>query len=169
MLTILAQQLGAILLKHQYKLATAESCTGGWIATTITAIAGSSQWFERGFITYSNAAKMEMLSVAEKKLAEFGAVSEATACQMAQGALQHSEAQVALSTTGIAGPGGGSRDKPVGTVCFAWALPDLEISSITQHFSGDREAIRKQAVIFALQQLLMILGSRQHHAGEFQG
>ena len=157
MLTRLAQQVGEVLLTQQAMLATAESCTGGGVAEAMTAISGSSQWFDRGFVTYSNTAKQEMLGIAEKTLQNFGAVSEQIAKEMAEGALQNSHAQVALSTTGIAGPDGGSVAKPVGTVCFAWAFSDIETQTTTQLFSGDRAVIREQAVVFALQQLLIQL------------
>jgi nicotinamide-nucleotide amidase len=133
---------------------TAESCTGGWVAQVITHTAGSSAWFERGFITYSNAAKMEMLGVRAATLTEHGAVSEATACEMAAGALAKSTASISLAVTGIAGPTGGSKTKPVGTICFAWCRVGEAAQTETQHFMGDREAIRRQAVVHALQGLL---------------
>jgi nicotinamide-nucleotide amidase len=135
-------------------VATAESCTGGWVAQVITHTAGSSAWFERGFITYSNAAKMEMLGVRAATLTEHGAVSEATACEMAAGALAKSTASISLAVTGIAGPTGGSKTKPVGTICFAWCRVGEAAQAETQHFAGDREAIRRQAVMHALQGLL---------------
>ncbi|MFZ2628220.1 MAG: nicotinamide-nucleotide amidohydrolase family protein [Rugosibacter sp.] len=135
-------------------VATAESCTGGWVAQVITHTAGSSAWFERGFITYSNAAKIEMLGVRAATLAEQGAVSEATACEMAAGALAHSTASISLAITGIAGPTGGSVTKPVGAVCFAWCRTGETAQAETQRFAGDREAIRRQAVVHALQGLL---------------
>src|SRR5665647_2559878 len=118
-LTTLATLVGARLKVQSLMLATAESCTGGWVAQVATAIAGSSDWFERGFVTYSNAAKQEMLGVGAGTLAKYGAVSEQTAREMAAGALAHSRAQVAVAITGIAGPAGGSPDKPVGTVCLS--------------------------------------------------
>ncbi len=154
MLEDIAAQVGTVLLAKRKKLVTAESCTGGGLAAAITAIAGSSQWFERGFITYSNIAKIEMLGVMEKNLENFGAISKQTARQMAEGALQRSQAQVAIATTGIAGPGGGSDLKPVGMVCFAWAFSGNETKTTTQYFEGDRQAIRQQAIIFALETLL---------------
>src|SRR5512135_3018157 len=119
-LSMLAMQVGAGLKARGLMLATAESCTGGWVAQAVTAIAGSSDWFDRGFVTYSDAAKQEMLGVSAGTLGRHGAVSEHTAREMAAGALAHSRAQVALAITGIAGPGGGSSEKPVGMVCFAW-------------------------------------------------
>ena len=117
----LSEQLGARLLERGEWLVTAESCTGGWVAQTVTAIAGSSGWFDRGFVTYSNAAKRDMLGVPETTLDRHGAVSEATARAMAIGALEHSRGDWSVAITGIAGPSGGTPDKPVGTVCFAWA------------------------------------------------
>jgi nicotinamide-nucleotide amidase len=138
----------------RFLVATAESCTGGWVAQVITHTAGSSAWFERGFITYSNAAKMEMLGVRAATLTEHGAVSEATACEMAAGALAKSTASISLAVTGIAGPTGGSKTKPVGTICFAWCRVGEAAQTETQHFMGDREAIRRQAVVHALQGLL---------------
>ena len=146
----LAEIIGNELLSRGEKLATAESCTGGWVAQTITAIAGSSGWFDRGFVTYSNAAKHEMLGVTESTLERHGAVSEATARAMAQGALAHSHADWAISITGIAGPGGGSPEKPVGTVCFAWASNNGGCEAQTRIFSGERTSIREQSVHHAL-------------------
>jgi nicotinamide-nucleotide amidase len=153
-LEALARQVGEALRQRHEMLATAESCTGGWVAQCLTAIAGSSAWFERGFVTYSNQAKMDMLGVPGGVLEEHGAVSEATARAMAQGAVAHSRAQWSLAITGIAGPGGGSVAKPVGTVCFAWARRDGGCLATTRHFGGDRDAVRRQAVAFALGGLL---------------
>lgn len=137
-------------------LATAESCTGGGIAHALTDIAGSSAWFDRGFVTYSNAAKQEMLGVSAETLSRHGAVSPETAREMAAGALLHSQAQVALSVTGIAGPGGGTPAKPVGMVCFGWAIgPDVSVA--THHFDGDRAQVRRAAIIAALEGLLQRL------------
>lgn len=150
----LAEQLGAVLLERGEWLAAAESCTGGWLAQSVTAIAGSSAWFDRGFVTYSNAAKVDMLGVPETTLDRHGAVSEATARAMAQGALAHSRADWAVAITGIAGPSGGSEDKPVGTVCFAWAGRDAGCEASTRHFAGDRAAVREQSVEYALTSLL---------------
>jgi nicotinamide-nucleotide amidase len=138
-------------------LTTAESCTGGWVSQAVTSVAGSSDWFERGFVTYSDAAKQEMLGVSARTLAAHGAVSEETARDMATGALAHSRAQVAVAITGIAGPGGGSPEKPLGMVCFAWAVTDGTISVQTRHFEGDRENVRRQSVIAALQRVLELL------------
>ena len=150
----LLSQIAAQLLAHKQTLATAESCTGGWVSQCLTAIAGSSAWFERGFVTYSNAAKQEMLGVAEATLAAHGAVSQPVAVAMAEGALRHSRADWAVAVTGIAGPAGGSAEKPVGTVCFAWAVRDGATTTETRHFAGDREAVRAQSVACALAGLL---------------
>jgi nicotinamide-nucleotide amidase len=156
-LTTLATLVGARLRAKAMMLATAESCTGGWAAQVVTAIAGSSGWFERGFVTYSDAAKQEMLGVSARTLAAHGAVSEQTAREMAIGALAHSRAQVALSITGIAGPTGGLPEKPVGLVCFAWATKGGVASAVTRRFDGDRESVRRQSVIAALQGVLELL------------
>ncbi|MCK4608225.1 MAG: CinA family protein [Gammaproteobacteria bacterium] len=156
----LAQQLSLILEAQNLMFVTAESCTGGQVAQIITSIAGSSAWFERGFITYSNAAKEEMLGVKVETIVKYGAVSEEVATQMAEGALTHSHAQVSLAVTGIAGPAGGTAAKPVGTVSFAWAgtaSSNLKTSSTTCHFQGDRNSIRSQAAEFVLQELINIL------------
>jgi len=150
----LATQVGLHLHQRQLLLATAESCTGGGIAAAMTDIAGSSAWFECGFVTYSNAAKSTMLGVPAALIAAHGAVSEEVAAAMAQGALAHSGAQVAVSTTGIAGPGGAVPGKPVGTVCFGWAGKD-GVRTQRMQFDGDRQAVREQAVAFALQGLLL--------------
>ncbi|MEK7435819.1 MAG: nicotinamide-nucleotide amidase [Pseudomonadota bacterium] len=156
-LVSLATLVGAKLKARGALLATAESCTGGWVAQAATAIAGSSDWFERGFVSYSNAAKQEMLGVSAATLATHGAVSEQTAREMAIGALAHSRAQVALAITGIAGPTGGSPEKPVGTVCFAWLEKDGAPVALTRHIDGDRESVRRQSVIVALQGVLDLL------------
>lgn len=150
----LAQHLADKLIEQGAFLATAESCTGGGVAWCLTAVPGSSRWFERGFVTYTNRAKREMLGVSTDILAQFGAVSEKTAMAMANGALQHSPADYALSITGIAGPGGGSKEKPVGTVCFAWAGKDRDTLAKTLIFSGDRSAVRQQSIHTALQGML---------------
>lgn len=159
MLETLAAEVGALLRANGQRLAAAESCTGGWVAMCLTAIAGSSDWFERGFVTYSNAAKQEMLGVPAATLAAHGAVSEPTARAMAVGALRHSHADWALAVTGVAGPGGGSPEKPVGTVCFAWAGPGGQCDTETQHLAGDRAAVRAQAVRHVLQGLLARAGT----------
>ncbi|WP_409034282.1 CinA family protein [Rhodoferax saidenbachensis] len=145
-----------LMLKHQWMLATAESCTGGLIAGACTDLAGSSAWFERGFVTYSNAAKTEQLGVDAALIATHGAVSEPVVRAMAQGALQHSHAQVAVAVTGVAGPTGGSADKPVGTVWFGWATP-AGVRSEVQHFAGDRAAVRAATVQHALARLVEFL------------
>jgi nicotinamide-nucleotide amidase len=154
----LARELGDKLLARGWILATAESCTGGWVGQLVTAIPGSSHWYERGFITYANAAKIEMLGVLEATLAAHGAVSEETASAMAAGALKHSHADAALAITGIAGPGGGTPQKPVGLVCYGWALADGTLMSSTCRLDGDREEIRSRAVAAALRGLLELLG-----------
>jgi nicotinamide-nucleotide amidase len=155
----LAERLGAMLLERGEWLVAAESCTGGWLAQSVTAIAGSSAWFDRGFVTYSNAAKMDMLGVPETTLDRHGAVSEATARAMAQGALKHSRADWSVAITGIAGPSGGSPEKPVGTVCFAWAWREGGSEGCTCHFAGDRAAVREQSVGYALTGLLERIGA----------
>lgn len=150
----LSAAVGQALSQRQWQLVCAESCTGGWVAEVITATAGSSAWFDRGFVTYSNAAKQEMLDVSATTLSQHGAVSEPTVREMAVGALAHSAAQVSLAISGIAGPGGGSSDKPVGTVCFAWCMKERLPESETVYLSGDRETVRRQAVIHALTGLM---------------
>ena len=156
-LIALATLVGARLKAQAAMLASAESCTGGWVAQAVTAVAGSSEWFERGFVTYSNAAKTEMLGVKDDTLDAHGAVSEQTAREMAEGALRHSRAQVAVAITGIAGPSGGSPEKPVGTVCFAWSSAMGATVAQTRQFKGDRESVRRQSVIVALQGVLEML------------
>lgn len=156
-LQALSERLGDRLLARRLMVVTAESCTGGWVAQTITATAGCSQWFERGFVTYSNTAKMEMLGVQAATLERHGAVSEATVREMAEGALSHSRAQVAVAVSGIAGPGGGSLDKPVGTVCLAWAGSGFTTLARRDHFLGNRETVRRLAVAAALQGILDFL------------
>ncbi|MEW6331028.1 MAG: CinA family protein [Pseudomonadota bacterium] len=153
-LETLARAVSHELKRQGLMLTTAESCTGGWVAQIMTSIAGSSEWFERGFVAYTNLAKREMLGVKTTILSRHGAVSEPTARAMAEGALAHSHAQVALAITGIAGPSGGTPEKPVGTVCFAWAGKKRDTRSIKQVFSGDRESVRRQSVAIVLQGLL---------------
>jgi nicotinamide-nucleotide amidase len=150
----LAAALGVRLLERKALCATAESCTGGLVAGAITEIAGSSGWFDRGFITYSNEAKTEALGVPEATLELYGAVSEATARAMAEGALGRSRAGIAVAVTGVAGPGGGSAEKPVGMVCFAWAKSAAVTTAATHHFPGDRQAIREASVRVALEGLI---------------
>jgi len=153
-LDTLSADVGRWLLARGRTLATAESCTGGWIAEVVTATAGSSGWFDRGFVTYSNEAKLDMLGVSPVTLAAHGAVSEETVQEMVIGALAASRADVALAVSGIAGPTGGSPAKPVGMVCFAWGMAGELPRAATRHFAGDREAVRRQAVVFALRELL---------------
>jgi nicotinamide-nucleotide amidase len=149
-LELLAERLGRELLNRGEWLATAESCTGGWVAQSVTAIAGSSAWFDRGFVTYSNEAKVDMLGVPQTTIERHGAVSEATARAMAQGALKHSRGHWAVAITGIAGPTGGSPEKPVGMVCLAWAQRDGGCEALTCHFGGNRAEVREQATRIAL-------------------
>lgn len=153
-LLTMAAQLGKILVERGQMLALAESCTGGWIAQCVTEVSGSSKWFDRGFVTYSNASKRQMLGVSEKTLKIFGAVSAETAKEMVAGALLHSDAQVALAVTGIAGPEGGTEEKPVGLVFLAWQVKGRDYRCIEQHFSGNRHEIRYQTVLKALRCLL---------------
>jgi nicotinamide-nucleotide amidase len=152
----LAKKVGERLKAAKRQLVTAESCTGGWVAQAVTSVAGSSSWFERGFVTYSNAAKQELLGVRQKTLDAHGAVSEETAREMATGALGKIKGGIALAVTGVAGPGGGTPDKPVGMVCFAWA-DGKKVRSETRRFSGDRDSVRRQSVIRALQGVLETL------------
>lgn len=156
-LKILTRQLGEALQAAGLMVVTAESCTGGWVAEAITDIAGSSHWFERGFVTYSNEAKQEMLKVSAETLAHFGAVSEAVVKEMARGALDYSHAGISVAVSGIAGPGGGSSEKPVGTVWFAWALKSGGEWAAREYFLGSRKAVRQQSVERALQGLLSVL------------
>lgn len=142
--------LGNELSARGWMVATAESCTGGELARALTEVGGSSTWFERGFVTYSNQSKIDMLGVSADTLGTAGAVSEAVAAQMAEGALTRSRAQLALAVTGIAGPGGATPDKPVGTVCFGWAAIDAAPLTETKSFAGDRAAVRRAAALHAL-------------------
>jgi nicotinamide-nucleotide amidase len=155
--TKLAQQLGEVLQQKQARLATAESCTGGWIAQAVTSVAGSSAWFDRGFVTYSNQAKQDMLGVAKNTLTRWGGVSQQTVLEMAKGALQHSQANVSIATSGIAGPDGGTADKPVGLVWFARGYGTQQLDSVQKIFTGDRQSIREQAVEFSFYYLFDIL------------
>ena len=156
-----AEQLGEVLKQKGLMLTTAESCTGGWVAQVMTAVVGSSVWFERGFVTYINEAKQEMLAVSADTLDQFGAVSEAVVREMAQGALRHSRAQLSVAISGVAGPGGGSDEKPVGTVCFGWARQGGEVISRSLYFAGDRQAVRRQAVDVAIQGLCDLVDNEQ--------
>ena len=155
-----AKTLADSLLQHDIMLTTAESCTGGGISHLLTAIPGSSAWFERGFVTYSNEAKQDMLAVSALTLENFGAVSEECAAQMAEGAVAHSRADLAVSVTGIAGPDGGSPARPVGTVCFGWSRRGASTLTALHLFEGDREAVRQQSISMALQGLIELLDSR---------
>lgn len=145
------------LTEKRLRLAVAESCTGGWLAKQCTDLAGSSEWFECGFVTYSNQSKQSMLGVSGETLETWGAVSEPVVLEMAKGALTNSAAQLAISISGIAGPGGGSSEKPVGTVCFGWAFEGKVTGAITRHLDGDRKSIRKQSVILSLEKVLEII------------
>lgn len=162
----LSQELGMLLLAQHLMLATAESCTAGGVAYAITQTPGSSQWFDRGFITYSNASKQQMLGVSTAYLRDFGAVSEPVARAMALGALAQSQAQITVAVTGVAGPTGGTPDKPVGMVCYAWSIkrdPSSApwVRTATRRFEGDRAAVRSQAIVEALQGLIGLLKQRQ--------
>ncbi len=150
----LSKQVGQALGLLGATVTTAESCTGGWIAKVITDVPGSSAWFERGFVTYSNQAKQQLIGVAAQTLEAYGAVSEAVVREMALGALQVAQADYAISVSGIAGPDGGSDEKPVGTVWFGFADKQGQTVAITACFAGDRDAVRRQATEFALQTLL---------------
>ncbi|GAB4359714.1 MAG: nicotinamide-nucleotide amidase [Methylohalobius crimeensis] len=154
MLESLVMNVGQCLRGKSLCLATAESCTGGWIAKCLTDVAGSSEWFERGFVTYSNQAKVEMLDVKAETLDRYGAVSEEVVAEMAAGALARSRAQVAVAVSGIAGPGGGTSDKPVGRVWLAWQVKDRPCRTERLQLSGDRENVRRQAVVWALEGVL---------------
>lgn len=153
-LYVLAREVGAALARAGITLATAESCTGGWVAQCVTDVAGSSAWFDRGFVTYSNEAKMDLLGVHHETLAAHGAVSEATVREMAEGALRLSWAGVTVAVSGVAGPDGGSPGKPVGLVWFAWARDGRETLARCERFGGDRRAVRGQAVAVALRGVL---------------
>ena len=156
----LGERVGKALHAKGYMLATAESCTGGWIAEVVTMVPGSSAWFDRGFVTYTNTAKREMLGVAPETLERHGAVSEEVVREMAQGAAAASDAQVAVSVSGVAGPSGGTPEKPVGTVCFGWMLKGSEEAQAeTKRFQGDREAVRRKSVVHSLEVLLRLLSA----------
>jgi nicotinamide-nucleotide amidase len=156
---LLIEELAKILLKNQWRLTTAESCTGGLVAASLTALAGSSEWFERGYVTYSNNAKSEDIGVDAHLIQDHGAVSIQVAKAMAVGAKQSSNSNIALSITGIAGPTGGTVAKPVGTVCFAWILDNDQVLSETKSFTGDRSEIRDAASEFAISQLTRLLSN----------
>ena len=158
-LNALSVTVGEALTARGWMLTTAESCTGGWIAEAVTATSGSSAWFDRGFVTYTNSAKVDMLGVSPVTLATAGAVSEATVAEMAQGALEHSAAQLAVAVSGVAGPGGGTLAKPVGMVCLAWAQRGQPSRARTLQLPGDRAAVRRQSVIHALRGLIELTNS----------
>jgi len=153
------QRLADLLLARRLMMVTAESCTGGGIAHYVTAVPGSSRWFERGFVTYSNDAKREDLGVPADILERFGAVSEETAAAMAAGALEHSHAGISVAVTGIAGPDGGSVEKPIGYVCFGWALRDQPPRTTHVVLEGDRGAVREQSVAMAIQGIIDLVES----------
>ena len=154
----LTKTLAQILLSRNWTVALAESCTGGLVCATLTELAGSSEWFERGFITYSNEAKADCLGVPPELIEAHGAVSEQVAKAMAEGARINSRSDIAISITGIAGPTGGSTEKPVGTVCFGWATENQTLTK-TMRFDGDRQMVRQQATEFALNELIALLRS----------
>ena len=156
----LAEEVGAALKARQLMLATAESCTGGWIAEAVTMVPGSSEWFERGFVAYTYVSKREMLGVQEATLGKHGAVAEEVVREMVEGALARSHAQVVVAVSGVAGPSGGTPDKPVGFVCFAWGMKDGKPRSETKRFFGDREAVRRLSVEHALKGVLTLLASK---------
>ncbi len=153
-LSMLASALAAEMKMLGRRLVTAESCTGGWIAKVCTDLPGSSEWFECGLVTYSNQAKSDLLGVRPGEIHRFGAVSEEVAAAMARGAIDSSRADVAISVSGIAGPAGGTPDKPVGTVCFGWALPDDVVETEMHRFDGEREQVRRASVARSLEGLL---------------
>ena len=157
----LAEELGEGLKTRGLMLATAESCTGGWVSQAVTMVPGSSDWFERGFVTYTYISKREMLGVDGATLERYGAVSEEVVRQMVSGALERSHAQVAIGVSGVAGPGGGTPDKPVGTVCFGWGSKGGACRTETVRFLGDRDAVRRQAVERALRGVLELLASQK--------
>ena len=161
---ILATQVGGLLKSHGLMLVTAESCTGGGVAQAITEVAGSSAWFERGFVTYSNLSKQQMLGVSEATLIKYGAVSEAVVREMVAGALASSAVQVALAVSGIAGPDGGTPDKPVGTVWFAWGVKNASVYAQRHQIAGSRAEVRAHAVRIALQGVIDLLNQRTETA-----
>ncbi len=156
-LASLLMHVSDVLLKQRLRCVVAESCTGGKLSAALTDRAGSSQWFDRGFVTYSNASKQQLLGVSEPLLTSFGAVSEETVCAMVTGALANSDANIGIAVSGIAGPGGGSQIKPVGTVWIAWGIQHFPPEARCYHFSGDRASIRAAAVVAALEGMLTLL------------
>jgi nicotinamide-nucleotide amidase len=157
----LAARLGRTLKRQELMIATAESCTGGWIGQAITMVPGSSDWFERGFITYTYISKREMLGVSGQTLARHGAVSEQVVREMALGAITRSHAQVAVAISGVAGPSGGTPEKPVGTVCLAWAMKRGPVVVETKRFRGDRDEVRRRSVAHALRGVLKIIDRKR--------
>ena len=155
----LAVRVGRALKTRDVMVATAESCTGGWIAQAITMVPGSSEWFERGFVTYTYISKREMLGVKPATLAKNGAVSEQVVREMADGALARSHAQISVAVSGVAGPGGGTPEKPVGTVCFAWGSRGKRVRAETRRFRGDRDTVRRRCVEHALRGILAAVGN----------
>jgi len=162
----LAKKIASTLIDRGWTIALAESCTGGLVCATLTDLAGSSDWFERGYITYSNQAKTDCLGVPTQMIESFGAVSESVAKAMAEGAQAHAHVNLGISITGIAGPSGGSLEKPVGTVCFGWAIKEQVSNDIacvtttkTMHFAGERKVVREQACHYALSQLLQLISA----------
>ncbi|MCK5893948.1 MAG: nicotinamide-nucleotide amidohydrolase family protein [Endozoicomonadaceae bacterium] len=158
----ISQQLGQVLLAKGWRVATAESCTGGWVAEAITSVAGSSGWFGYGYVAYANEAKQQMLGVKAETLTQSGVVSEAVVIEMANGARYNADATLAVAISGIAGPDGGSPEKPVGTVWLAWSQEGRSTQTQGCHFSGDRFSVRQQAVVMALSGLLRLA---EHHEG----
>tara|TARA_B100001094_G_scaffold118676_1_gene114465 strand:- start:404 stop:904 length:501 start_codon:yes stop_codon:yes gene_type:complete len=158
---LLAQNLGYQCINNAYKLVIAESCTGGLVCSVITSVSGSSNWFDRGFVTYSNQSKCDLLGVAKKTLANHGAVSQNVANEMALGALQNSHGSLSLSITGIAGPNGGTKDKPVGTVYFAICNQNSMLFESRSNFAGSRLEIQEKALVFALNNLLKVTLKQQ--------
>ena len=156
-LEIVSQEAGNILKAKGLKLVLAESCTGGLVASAITAISGSSAYFDRGYVTYSNESKIDILHVSSDNLEKYGAVSEQVVCEMAEGALRKSRANVSIAVTGIAGPTGGTREKPVGTIFFAWKISGSAVIWKRKNFNGTRNSIRLQAAIYVLTELIQVL------------
>jgi nicotinamide-nucleotide amidase len=161
----LIQHVAETLLAHRYQLTTAESCTGGWLAKCCTDLTGSSIWFDRGFVPYSNQAKQDLLSVSATTIEKYGAVSKETAIEMAEGALKNSQASISVAITGIAGPTGGTKIKPVGTVYFAFSIKNNPTISAQYLFKGDREMIRRQAVTTALEGIVKNARDTKHSMG----
>ena len=153
----LSAELGALLIEKNYFFTTAESCTGGWVGQSLTSVPGSSSWYGCGFITYSNTAKHKILDVSKDTLNTYGAVSQEVVEEMVDGALKKSKANLGVAISGIAGPGGGTSERPVGTVCLAWKLNDLPASSVTEVFEGSREEVRFKSVSKALKEAINLL------------